>query len=206
MKEEIWKDIPDYPYYQASSFGRVRSLDHWVGHRYTKALKRGKLLKTRKNNWGYLNFVAAKKNISVHQAVALAFIGEKPGKGYEVNHKNCIKSDNTPENLEWITHSENIKLVTKNKNILVVIAACLCLFACRSSTPPKLSIVCILDGYGGADCVDANGNKIYKAPSELTNFWATTETDEQNFTQWCYGSGSSNAVAAGMKSIKESLR
>lgn len=82
----------------------------------------------------------------------------------------------------------------------------LVLSSCRSSQPPALSIVCIGDGFGGADCVDSGGNKVYKPPSQLVNYWMTTEVDEQNFTTWCYGSNSSTAVQAGMQNIKEKIK
>lgn len=80
------------------------------------------------------------------------------------------------------------------------------LSSCRTSKPPALSIICLGDGVGGADCVDSVGNKIYKKPSELLNYWMTTEVDEQNFASWCYGGGSGGAVKAGMESIKNQVR
>lgn len=42
----------------------------------------------------------------VHSLVAAAFIGPCPA-GYEVNHKNGIKTDNRRGNLEYVTKSEN---------------------------------------------------------------------------------------------------
>lgn len=89
---------------------------------------------------------------------------------------------------------------------LFLALALLSLSACRSSTPPALSLICIGDGVGGADCVDHAGNKIYKTPSELLNFWMTTETDEQNFAQWCYGASSSGPIKSGMSQIKEQVK
>jgi hypothetical protein len=42
----------------------------------------------------------------VHRLVIEAFIGESDS---EVNHKDCNRSNNNLENLEWVSRSENIK-------------------------------------------------------------------------------------------------
>lgn len=42
----------------------------------------------------------------VHRLVAEAFIGPRPP-GLQINHKNGIKADNRPVNLEYVTASEN---------------------------------------------------------------------------------------------------
>lgn len=73
--------------------------------------------------------------------------------------------------------------------------------ACRSDRPPVLSRICILDGHGGGDCVLASGDRVYMAPSEMVNMWATTEVDQQNFASWCYKTSPKNIVPA-MAEIK----
>jgi hypothetical protein len=48
------------------------------------------------------------KKIPIHALVAKHFVpGYKPG--LQVNHKNCIKTDNRAENLEWVTSLENMR-------------------------------------------------------------------------------------------------
>lgn len=44
--------------------------------------------------------------IRVHNLVASAFI-RPPLEGEEVNHKNDVRDDNRPENLEWLTRSDH---------------------------------------------------------------------------------------------------
>lgn len=46
-------------------------------------------------------------NLSVHRLVATAFLG-KPEPGQVINHINEIRTDNRPENLEWVTQKQNL--------------------------------------------------------------------------------------------------
>ena len=47
-----------------------------------------------------------RKDEYIHRIVAEHFIPNPDGKKY-VNHKNCIRDDNSVENLEWVTAKEN---------------------------------------------------------------------------------------------------
>lgn len=49
-----------------------------------------------------------KKNYYVHRLVADHFIKNKDKNKTEVNHINKKRDDNNKDNLEWVTHSENI--------------------------------------------------------------------------------------------------
>ncbi len=71
------------------------------------------------------------------------------------------------------------------KKLLVAIALAASLVGCRKSKPPVIEI-CIGDGFGGADCILRDDTKVYKAPSELKNYWLTSQEDMAAFSSWCY--------------------
>jgi hypothetical protein len=93
--------IPGYEDYAVSASGRVWSL------------KFGKVreLKQGKHNAGYWLVVLSenkeKRGFAVHYLVMLAWVGDCP-EGYEVNHKNRNRGDNYLDNLEYVTHAENM--------------------------------------------------------------------------------------------------
>jgi hypothetical protein len=79
----------------------------------------------------------------------------------------------------------------------------LLLSSCRSDKPPLIEPICILDGFGGGDCVMSDGSQRYMSPSELKNHWATSQTSQANFAAWCYGVPPKTANAA-LEVIKRS--
>lgn len=113
MIEEIWKDIPGYEqYYQASTFGRIRSKDRsFKLHHGAIATRKGKILKGTPDEKGYLKTRLLITGVSfkpkrIHRLIAQTFI-PNPLQYSQVNHKNGDKSDNRIENLEWCNNSEN---------------------------------------------------------------------------------------------------
>lgn len=65
------------------------------------------------HNKGYLEFGFALGNKKrkwkmVHQIILETFTGPKPSEKHECHHINNNKKDNRPENLQWVTRSENI--------------------------------------------------------------------------------------------------
>lgn len=103
---EKWRDIVGYEgWYQVSNLGRVKRVKSGP-NTYT-----GRILKTFSSRgypmvWLYKD--GKSDAVSVHTLVLEAFGNSRPS-GYECNHKNGDKSDNRMENLEWVTHSENMK-------------------------------------------------------------------------------------------------
>lgn len=59
--------------------------------------------------------------IPVHRIIATAFLGEAPGEYYVVDHKDCNRQNNRPENLHWCTRLENVlnNEYTRKKIILI---------------------------------------------------------------------------------------
>lgn len=98
MSKVIWKDIPGYPEYQASDEGHIRKKD-------TKKIL-GEFLYGLKHT-PYIGCSVYSKSVMLHHLVCLAFHGD-PGPGYEANHKDGNKLNPLPNNLEWVTHRENI--------------------------------------------------------------------------------------------------
>lgn len=114
---EIWKDIPGYEgRYQASTMGRIRSLDrmvrgvcHFTGKEFYRKVKGQILRPGRFCKCGHVSVVLGHGAIGspVHQLVMKTFVGEPP-EGMEVLHENGDPTDNRLENLRYGTRTENI--------------------------------------------------------------------------------------------------
>ena len=104
--EEIWKDIAGFEgLYQVSNLGNVKRL---ISERVFEERLIGRSI----DRYGYVKRVLSKGGKShcftEHRLVAMSFI-ENPNNKATVNHKNGIKTDNTVENLEWLTSGENTR-------------------------------------------------------------------------------------------------
>jgi len=109
--DEIWKDIPGYEgNYQASSEGRIRSLDRpkFKG----RILKHDKKLSSKDRKRAYYTICLSVNGITkyeyVHRCIAKAFI-ENPENKSDVNHIDGNRLNNKLTNLEWVTKSENTR-------------------------------------------------------------------------------------------------
>ena len=88
--------------------------------------------------------------------------------------------------------------------IVLALCSAILIDGCRKDPPPQLSIICTLDGFGGGDCVLADGTRQYLPPSQMKNFWATTQSDQANFASWCYKAPKA-VVKARMEQIKQQI-
>lgn len=111
---ETWKNHPRYPWYHISNHGNVYNT------------QTSRQLKPSANNCGYLfvslltywhkNGLRKHFKVSVHQLVAETWCwpknnNERPKRnlmGLEVNHIDFDQTNNRADNLEWVTHSQNM--------------------------------------------------------------------------------------------------
>ena len=109
---EIWKDLKEYPSYQISNLGRVKSLPKKTKNRHAEFMTKEKILKQHyRDERAYVNVYKNKKQyrIFIHQQVALHFVSNpNPEKYIIINHINEEKRDNRAENLEWCDYAYNL--------------------------------------------------------------------------------------------------
>ena len=97
IEDEIWIENNGY---KISNKGKV------IG-------KKGKLIGGKLNKCGYVTchvkFEDGFVTGLLHRAVAYIFLGKPPNKDDDINHKDGDKLNNCVENLEWVTHKENMQ-------------------------------------------------------------------------------------------------
>lgn len=109
-RDERWKPILGYPYYEASTKGRIRT---WKmqGSRGLELSNEPRLLKPFPTRKGYLSVKLSNDGISPTISVAKLIIETFWGKHHDpeitVDHKNNVRADNRIENLQYLTRREN---------------------------------------------------------------------------------------------------
>jgi hypothetical protein len=112
-EQEIWKDIPGYEgLYQASSLGRIRSVDRMKKDTIGRfRVFPSCIIKPLIQVAGYSQVNLYKNSVTitrrVNRLVALTFLPNPEGKP-QVNHLDGNKENNSVGNLEWATASENV--------------------------------------------------------------------------------------------------
>lgn len=98
-EDEEWRQIPTerFTNYEASSQGRIRNKTTQY------------ILSQWETPSGYLSVNIQCDVIFVHRLVAMAFLPHPPPpEKTQVNHMDMNKKNNCPDNLEWVTASENM--------------------------------------------------------------------------------------------------
>ena len=90
----VWSDKPSPRYNPNGEMRVLRPRNHPSGYLYVGL---------------YIGKGGGKQRLwrRVHRLVADAFLGGIP-KGYEVDHRNGIRTDNRVDNLRVVTHRENV--------------------------------------------------------------------------------------------------
>jgi hypothetical protein len=91
-----WRNIPAHPNYQVSDKGLVRN----------KKTKR--ILADRERGPGYRSIMINGVDHYVHRLVLSVWV-TTPSGSLQANHKDLDKTNNSVENLEWVTSKENYR-------------------------------------------------------------------------------------------------
>lgn len=103
---EQWRGIPGVVGYEASDFGRIRSLPRRIRLSTGRVMSwKGRVLKPWKGKNGYLQVVSGQKRC-VHELVLRAWHGPRPA-GYTASHLNGVRHDNRQENQIWESMRDN---------------------------------------------------------------------------------------------------
>ncbi len=121
--EEKWRPVVGYEgLYEVSNLGRVKSLDRdiEVQHKGEPVKLRhfkGKILKQGRRQDGYADVSLSRQGVTtlhcVHRLIAQAWI-PNPDNLDCVNHKDLDKTNNSLDNLEWVSTSDNMRHASAN--------------------------------------------------------------------------------------------
>ncbi len=122
LQGEEWKDIPNYEsVYQASNFGRIRTIDGKITLSVKHGVRhwKGKILKPKGINMqtGYRVSLWKNKQCKdylVARLVGFTFLGIPNDLKMTINHKDGNRFNNDVNNIEWMSLGDNIRHAFEN--------------------------------------------------------------------------------------------
>ena len=124
---EQWRPVKGYENYAVSSLGRVKSVEKTCKSKCgsVRRVRERVLTPALRGRKGDEYFIVTlskdgvEKVYGVHVLVALAFpeICGLPFEGAQCNHIDEVKTNNVPENLNWMTPAQNSNHGTRNERI-----------------------------------------------------------------------------------------
>lgn len=99
MMEEIWRTIPGFSKYEASSLGRIRG---------QRGIKKANSFNNGYMRIGLYSSSGAKIMMRVNRIIAITFHGNPPTTEHQAAHIDGNKLNNRADNIEWKTGIENM--------------------------------------------------------------------------------------------------
>ena len=122
---EEWRDVRGYEgLYQVSNLGRVRSMGRYVKNKHGMRWVPQKIKALTLNQQGYVQIKLYKNNKPtskyVHRLVGEAFV-PNPYNLPEIDHIDCVKTNNIPSNLRWVDRSGNsLNSITRKRRSTLI--------------------------------------------------------------------------------------
>ena len=156
--EEKFVKVKGYEGYEVSNTGKIKSL------------KTNRLLTPQKNNCGYLYILLTDQNKKVrinliHRLVFDSFIGITDG--LEINHLDEDKENNRLDNLELITHEDNLKKYRDNHPFFVKYMAQKSVLKRKDKMLEKINVA--FDVFNENSSRERNRNLLKKVNERLLN-------------------------------------
>ncbi len=105
MSVEVWKEIPDFPDYEVSTFGRLRRIRPANSNRAKVGLLKANTCRTY-HRFGLYNGGKI-RTLLVHRIILMTFVGPPPSQRHQGAHEDDTPSNNRLDNLRWATPKEN---------------------------------------------------------------------------------------------------
>lgn len=115
---EVWKDVPGFEgLYQASTHGRIRSLNRTRKTPGATRKNKGRILKPGLAGQGYAFVSLSRYNVGksdyIHRIIWRTFKGPIPV-DWEINHIDCDRTNNHLKNLEVGSRQHNFEHAMRN--------------------------------------------------------------------------------------------